>query len=131
SELIENNQIAEDETWEDIEPIYITSTKEFVISDGVETLHTSSELTNMNENILNNYKFNSQNPISIMSTSLDTSSGTSFYFEQGVLLYTQGEVLNAINYFETDLHINIQNDQSWKYLGYCWAELDDDQKAIQ
>eukprot|EP00605_Chrysophyceae_sp_TOSAG23-4_P002137 GSChrysophyteH1.ASY1.ANO1.2364.1 assembled CDS len=51
-------------------------------------------------------------------------------FEQGVRLFQEGRVSEAILAFEANLQVHADHDESWRILGLCHAENDMDREAI-
>ncbi len=49
---------------------------------------------------------------------------------KGILLYLEGNIFEAIKVLESELSIDNTNSENWRYLGLCFAEHDDDKKAI-
>ena len=51
-------------------------------------------------------------------------------FEQGMELYQQGRIREAILAFEAEAQVDLENSEAWRMLGVCHAENDEDKKAI-
>jgi peroxin-5 len=52
-------------------------------------------------------------------------------FEDGMRLYAEGQVQDALEAFEASIAKDPLNDEGWRMLGVCHAENDEDKKAIQ
>ena len=51
-------------------------------------------------------------------------------FERAMIQFKEGNVSEAIEMFEADVQTNSDSDESWRMLGVCHAENDDDKRAI-
>ena len=51
-------------------------------------------------------------------------------FERAMIAFKEGNISDAIHMFEADVQKNNDRDESWRMLGLCHAENDDDKRAI-
>ena len=69
-------------------------------------------------------------PYELQERSANPFNETAAPFDEGMRLFQEGEIRNAIMAFEQCCHRDDDNSEAWRMLGHCHAEHDEDRKAI-
>lgn len=76
------------------------------------------------------YEFAKEN--ALISTSSEDTSSAEALFEQGMQCFERGDISNAVLHFEASLQCTDGSIcETWRMLGLCHAENDDDKRAIE
>jgi peroxin-5 len=64
------------------------------------------------------------------ATYRSTVDDAASFFDEGMRMFNDGDIKNAILAFEASAQIDVEHDESWRMLGMCHAENDMDKEAI-